>query len=154
AGLTPAAVICEVLKDDGTMARLPDLVEFSRTHGLKMGAITDLIHYRSQTERLVEKVGERAIKTAHGEFQLIVFREKLSDSTHLAHQNGLAQLRHRRADFARTGCGQDALARPSAQDAQHGRLRPRSGGVRGAAGKLTRSLFIFVVPAQAGTQCR
>src|SRR5205823_2412027 len=84
AGLTPAAVICEVLKDDGTMARLPDLVEFSRTHGLKMGAITDLIHYRSQTERLVEKVGERAIKTAHGEFQLIVFREKLSDSTHLA----------------------------------------------------------------------
>src|SRR5439155_3515810 len=84
AGLTPAAVICEVIKDDGTMARLPDLIEFSRGHGLKMGAITDLIHYRSQNERLVERVGERPIRTAQGEFQLVVFREKLSDATHLA----------------------------------------------------------------------
>jgi 3,4-dihydroxy 2-butanone 4-phosphate synthase/GTP cyclohydrolase II len=84
AGLTAAAVICEVLKDDGTMARLPDLMEFSRAHGLKMGAIADLIHYRSRTERLVERVGERPIETPQGRFQLIVFREKLSDATHLA----------------------------------------------------------------------
>ncbi len=84
AGLTPAAVICEILKDDGSMARLPDLVAFARVHGLRIGAITDLIHYRSQTERLVERVGERPIHTAEGEFQLVTFRDKLADATHLA----------------------------------------------------------------------
>jgi 3,4-dihydroxy 2-butanone 4-phosphate synthase / GTP cyclohydrolase II len=84
AGLTPAAVICEILKDDGSMARLPDLVEFARVHGLKIGAITDLIHYRSQTERLVERVGERSIRTSEGEFRLVTFRDKLTDATHLA----------------------------------------------------------------------
>ena len=84
AGLTPAAVICEILKNDGSMARLPDLVEFARMHGLKIGAITDLIHYRSQTERLVERVGERPILTSEGEFRLVTFRDKLTDATHLA----------------------------------------------------------------------
>jgi len=84
AGLTPAAVICEILKDDGSMARLADLVDFARLHGLKIGAITDLIHYRSQTERLIERVGERPILTAEGEFRLVTFRDKLTDATHLA----------------------------------------------------------------------
>jgi 3,4-dihydroxy 2-butanone 4-phosphate synthase / GTP cyclohydrolase II len=84
AGLTPAAVICEILKDDGSMARLPDLVAFARLHELKIGAITDLIHYRSQTERLIERVGERTIRTAEGEFRLVTYRDKLSDATHLA----------------------------------------------------------------------
>jgi 3,4-dihydroxy 2-butanone 4-phosphate synthase/GTP cyclohydrolase II len=84
AGLTPAAVICEILKDDGSMARLPDLVDFARLHRLKIGAITDLIHYRSQTERLIERVGERPILTAEGEFRLVTFRDKLTDATHLA----------------------------------------------------------------------
>src|SRR5512143_2318099 len=59
AGLMPAAVICEILNEDGTMARLPDLVVFAEKHGLKIGAIADLIHYRGQTERLVERVGQR-----------------------------------------------------------------------------------------------
>ena len=84
AGFAPAAVLCEVMKDDGTMARLPDLVEFAREHGLKIGAIADLIHYRSRTERLVERVGERPIRTAQGDFRLVTFRDKLSDATHLA----------------------------------------------------------------------
>ena len=84
AGLTPAAVICEILKDDGAMARLPDLIDFARVHGLKIGAIADLIHYRGQTERLVERIGERPIRTAGGEFRLVTFRDKLSDATHLA----------------------------------------------------------------------
>jgi 3,4-dihydroxy 2-butanone 4-phosphate synthase/GTP cyclohydrolase II len=84
AGLTPAAVICEILKDDGAMARLPDLIEFARIHGLKIGAIADLIHYRGQTERLVERIGERPIRTVEGEFRLVTFRDKLSDATHLA----------------------------------------------------------------------
>jgi 3,4-dihydroxy 2-butanone 4-phosphate synthase/GTP cyclohydrolase II len=84
AGLTPAAVICEILKDDGTMARLPDLEVFAAEHGLKVGAISDLIHYRSRTERIVERVAERPLDTAHGAFRLVVYRDKLSDATHLA----------------------------------------------------------------------
>ena len=84
AGCSPAAVLCEIMKDDGTMARLPDLIEFAQRHGLKIGAIADLIHYRSRTERLVERVGERPIHTAEGDFRLVVFRDKLSDATHLA----------------------------------------------------------------------
>ncbi len=84
AGLTPAAVICEIMKDDGTMARMPDLLEFAEAHGLKIGTITDLIHYRSRTERLIERVGERPLATHYGAFRLIVYRDKLTDATHLA----------------------------------------------------------------------
>jgi 3,4-dihydroxy 2-butanone 4-phosphate synthase/GTP cyclohydrolase II len=84
AGFSPAAVLCEIMNDDGTMARLPDLVLFARNHTLKIGAIADLIHYRSQHERLIERIGERPIGTAAGNFRLIAFRDKLSDATHLA----------------------------------------------------------------------
>jgi 3,4-dihydroxy 2-butanone 4-phosphate synthase/GTP cyclohydrolase II len=84
AGLTPATVICEILNEDGSMARLPDLVVFAQQHGLKIGSIADAIHYRSRTEKLVERVAERPIMTAHGAFRLIVYRDKLTDATHLA----------------------------------------------------------------------
>jgi len=84
AGQTPAAVICEVMNEDGTMARLPDLVEFARAHGLKIGSIADLIHYRSRTEKLIERLAERPLATTHGAFRLVVYRDKLSDATHLA----------------------------------------------------------------------
>ncbi len=84
AGLTPAAVICEVMKDDGTMARLPDLLVFAKEHNLKIGAITDLIQFRAAQENLVECVGERPLQTAQGDFLLKVFREKLTSATHLA----------------------------------------------------------------------
>jgi 3,4-dihydroxy 2-butanone 4-phosphate synthase / GTP cyclohydrolase II len=84
AGLTPASVICEIMKDDGTMARLPDLLVFAKEHQLKIGAITDLIQYRAAQEALVECVGERPMTTPHGEFTLKVFREKMADATHLA----------------------------------------------------------------------
>src|SRR5450830_434179 len=88
AGLTPAAVICEILKDDGTMARLPDLVEFAKKHNLKIGTIADLIHYRSRNESLVEKIGERPLKTAQGDFRMIAFRDKPSGGAHLALVHG------------------------------------------------------------------
>jgi 3,4-dihydroxy 2-butanone 4-phosphate synthase/GTP cyclohydrolase II len=84
AGLTPASVICEILKDDGTMARLPDLIEFGREHGLKIGTIADLIHYRSANESLIERLGERTVRAPAGEFRMIMFRDKPSDSTHIA----------------------------------------------------------------------
>ncbi len=85
AGLTPpAAVICEILKDDGEMARLPDLVEFAAQHKLRIGTITDLIHYRSHTESLVERVTEREIETVHGRFRLHVYSDRIGQATHLA----------------------------------------------------------------------
>jgi 3,4-dihydroxy 2-butanone 4-phosphate synthase/GTP cyclohydrolase II len=88
AGLTPAAVICEVMKDDGTMARLPDLIEFGQQHGLKIGTIADLIHYRSQNESIVERVAERSMQTAHGSFRTIAYRDKPSGGAHLALVHG------------------------------------------------------------------
>ncbi len=84
AGLQPAAVLCEIMNDDGTMARLPDLEVFAATHGLKIGAIADLIHHRSRTERLVERIAERPLTTSAGAFRLVVYRDKLTDATHLA----------------------------------------------------------------------
>ncbi len=88
AGLEPAAVICEILKEDGTMARLPDLIEYAREHGLKIGTIADLIHYRSANERLVERIGERQIDTPFGAFRLVVYRDKITHATHLAISRG------------------------------------------------------------------
>lgn len=88
AGLEPASVICEILKDDGTMARLPDLVEFGQEHGLKIGAIRDLIEYRAATEHLVEKVSEKEVDTAHGRFRLAAFEDKTSGDVHFALSRG------------------------------------------------------------------
>ncbi len=84
AGLTPAAVICEILKDNGEMARLPDLIEFAAQHKLKIGTITDLIHYRSSNESLVNRAAERDIETAHGAFRLVAYTETAGHQTHLA----------------------------------------------------------------------
>jgi len=84
AGCSPAAVICETMKDDGSMARLPDLQVFAAQHGLKIGTIADLIHYRSQTESLLRQVGQRPLRTAHGEFMAYAFEDRPSRSVHLA----------------------------------------------------------------------
>jgi 3,4-dihydroxy 2-butanone 4-phosphate synthase / GTP cyclohydrolase II len=88
AGHSPSAVLCEIMNDDGTMARLPDLEVFARAHGLKIGSIVDLIHHRSRTERLIERVAERPLTTPAGTFRLVVYRDKLSDATHLALTRG------------------------------------------------------------------
>jgi len=84
AGLEPASVICEIMKDDGNMARLPDLMLFAAEHQLKIGTIADLIEHRAQTERLVERAAERMIETAYGPMQLIAYRDKIAKETHLA----------------------------------------------------------------------
>jgi 3,4-dihydroxy 2-butanone 4-phosphate synthase/GTP cyclohydrolase II len=84
AGLTPAAVLCEIMNDDGTMARLPDLVPFARQHGLKLGTIADLIHYRAATESMIERIDSRRVTTAAGAFELVVYRDKPSRGAHLA----------------------------------------------------------------------
>jgi 3,4-dihydroxy 2-butanone 4-phosphate synthase / GTP cyclohydrolase II len=83
AGLVPAAVICEIMKDDGTMARLPDLQVFAKEHGLKIGTIADLIGYRSRNESLIARVNERTIQTAQGPFQASLFQDR-AGGVHLA----------------------------------------------------------------------
>src|SRR5450830_317564 len=84
AGCSPASVICEIMKDDGTMARLPDLQLFAAEHGLKIGTIADLIAYRSRVESLVEKMGSRTLQTAFGEFTIHAFKDKPAQGVHLA----------------------------------------------------------------------
>jgi 3,4-dihydroxy 2-butanone 4-phosphate synthase/GTP cyclohydrolase II len=84
AGLNPAGVICEIMKDDGTMARVPDLVPYCRQHGLKMITVADLIEYRRRTEKLVERAISVRLPTDHGEFVAVAFRETLTGKNHVA----------------------------------------------------------------------
>ena len=89
AGHTPASVIVEVMNDDGTMARRPDLEIFARKHGIKIGTIADLIHYRLSTERTVVRIGERDLPTVHGTFRLITFEDRIDGGVHMAMVMGL-----------------------------------------------------------------
>jgi 3,4-dihydroxy 2-butanone 4-phosphate synthase/GTP cyclohydrolase II len=85
AGMIPAGIICEIMKDDGTMARVPDLIDFCRTHELKMLTVAELIRYRMQHERYVHRVGEAMVETKHGEFRLIAYASEVDGGeTHMA----------------------------------------------------------------------
>jgi 3,4-dihydroxy 2-butanone 4-phosphate synthase/GTP cyclohydrolase II len=77
AGLVPAGVICEIMRDDGTMARVPDLIHFCQTHRMKMLTVAELIRYRMQHERYVHRVGEAMVNTVHGEFRLIAYESEV-----------------------------------------------------------------------------
>lgn len=88
AGLSAAGVICEILNEDGSMARLPDLIPFAKTHGLKIGTIADLIRHRSVTETLVERVAVREVSTPYGPFRLHLFRDKTANEVHMALTRG------------------------------------------------------------------
>jgi 3,4-dihydroxy 2-butanone 4-phosphate synthase/GTP cyclohydrolase II len=88
AGLNPAAVLCEVMNDDGTMARLPDLLPFAASHGLRIGTIADLIRYRAANESLVERICTRRVVTSVGQFELIAYRDQPSGGAHLALVHG------------------------------------------------------------------
>jgi len=84
AGLYPAGVICEIMNEDGTMARIPDLVRFSRQHGIKMITVADLISYRMQHERLVKRVAQPVLPTVNGRFRIVAYRSGIEKKTHLA----------------------------------------------------------------------
>jgi 3,4-dihydroxy 2-butanone 4-phosphate synthase/GTP cyclohydrolase II len=88
AGLQPAAVLCEIMRDDGAMARLPDLMHFAAQHQLKIGTIADLIEYRSRNESLVKRAHERDIETPWGKFHLVSYRDLADGSLHLALVHG------------------------------------------------------------------
>jgi 3,4-dihydroxy 2-butanone 4-phosphate synthase/GTP cyclohydrolase II len=84
AGFTPASVIVEVMNDDGTMARRPDLERFAEKHGIRIGTIADLIHYRLSTEHTVVRIGERDLPTVHGTFRLISYEDRIEGGVHMA----------------------------------------------------------------------
>ena len=84
AGLAPAGVVCEIMNADGTMARVPDLVEFCERHGLKLVTVADLIEYRRRTEKLVERIVSVRLPTDYGEFQAVAYRETLTGKQHVA----------------------------------------------------------------------
>jgi 3,4-dihydroxy 2-butanone 4-phosphate synthase/GTP cyclohydrolase II len=84
AGLYPAGVICEIMNEDGTMSRVPELTKFARKHGLPMITIADLIKYRMQTERLVKRVAEAELPTEHGPFRIYAFESQVDQMTHVA----------------------------------------------------------------------
>ncbi|HWA38461.1 MAG TPA: bifunctional 3,4-dihydroxy-2-butanone-4-phosphate synthase/GTP cyclohydrolase II [Burkholderiales bacterium] len=84
AGLAPAAVLCEIMRDDGTMARLPDLLQFAAEHKLKIGTIADLIEYRSRNESLVKRIEERPIETPWGKFDMVSYRDLTVGALHMA----------------------------------------------------------------------
>jgi 3,4-dihydroxy 2-butanone 4-phosphate synthase / GTP cyclohydrolase II len=84
AGLVPAGVICEIMNEDGTMSRVPDLIEFCRQHQLKMLTVAELIRYRMRHERYVQRVGEALLPTRYGEFRMIAYESQLDGESHVA----------------------------------------------------------------------
>ena len=107
AGLTPAGVICEIMNDDGTMARLPDLFAFAQLHGLKIGTIADLIAYRRRTERFVERIMDQPFESVHGgPFRLMLYKNTIEGAEHVALVHGRIEpgkptlVRMHQVDFA------------------------------------------------------
>src|SRR5438270_54585 len=84
AGLVPAGVICEIMNDDGTMSRVPDLIEFCAKHGLKMVTVAELIRYRMTHERYVQRVGEAMLPTRYGDFRMVAYESQLDGESHVA----------------------------------------------------------------------
>jgi 3,4-dihydroxy 2-butanone 4-phosphate synthase/GTP cyclohydrolase II len=91
AGLEPASVICEIMSEDGSMARLPQIETFAARHGLKIGTIADLIRHRMETESTVQRVGECLLPTAWGEFRVVAYHDDIGDAVHLALVRGRPQ---------------------------------------------------------------
>jgi 3,4-dihydroxy 2-butanone 4-phosphate synthase/GTP cyclohydrolase II len=88
AGLIPAGVVCEIMAEDGTMARVPDLIPYCARHGIKLVTVADLIEYRRRHERLVERMTTVRLPTTHGDFAAVAFREKLTGKHHVALVHG------------------------------------------------------------------
>ena len=107
AGLTPAGVICEIMNDDGTMARMPDLIAFAQLHGLKIGTIADLIAYRRRTERFVERIMDTPFDSVHGgPFRMMLYKNTIEGAEHVALVHGRIEpgkptlVRMHQVDFA------------------------------------------------------
>jgi len=107
AGLTPASVICEIMNEDGSMARLPELIDFAREHHLKIGTIADLIRYRMENESTVQRVGERVLPTEYGDFRVVAYHDDIGDAVHLALVKG--EIRGERPTLVRVHVAESLL---------------------------------------------
>jgi 3,4-dihydroxy 2-butanone 4-phosphate synthase/GTP cyclohydrolase II len=126
AGLYPSGVICEVMNEDGSMARLPDLIAFAQLHGLKVGTIADLIAYRRRTERFVERVLEQPFESVYGgKFRLVLYRNTIDETEHLALVKGKIDpklpvlVRMHQVDFAADILGHVEMRQRYVPDAMH-----------------------------------
>ena len=165
AGLLPAAVICEIMREDGSMARLPDLVGFAQRHGLKIGAISDLIAYRHAADHLVERTVETPFATRFGPFRLLVYRNVLDQVEHVVLVRGEVRrdrptlVRMHRVDLANDLLGGSG-ARGSPVEAAMARIaaEPRGGVIvlvrDGDPGALTRRFQAVPAPAPKSTEER
>ena len=129
AGMVPAGIICEIMKDDGSMARVPDLIEFCREHKMKMLTVAELIRYRMAHERYVHRVGEALIDTRFGEFRMIAYESEVDGGeSHVALIRG--DIEHSRDP----GAGAHACALPDGRRVRRDRVRmPRYARRRAAA---------------------
>ena len=107
AGLSPASVICEIMNEDGSMARLPELTEFGRVHGLKIGTIADLIRHRVENESTIQRVGERVLPTEFGDFRVVAYHDDIGDAVHLALVRG--EIRAERPTLVRVHVAESLL---------------------------------------------
>ena len=118
AGMVPAGIICEIMRDDGTMARVPDLIEFCREHKMKMLTVAELIRYRMPHERYVHRVGEALIDTRFGEFRLIAYESEVDGGeSHIALVRG--DIEHSQT----SGAGTHARALPDGRRVRGDRVR-------------------------------
>jgi 3,4-dihydroxy 2-butanone 4-phosphate synthase / GTP cyclohydrolase II len=145
AGFEPAAVIVEILNDDGTMARRPDLEKFCARHGLKLGTIEDLIRYRYTHETMVERVQQTPFKSVHGEFELVAFRDHLHRAVHVALVKG--PLLEDRPTLVRVHVDNplyDVFA------AKHGKRWPVADALQRIA-QSQQGVFVYLTEAHSGT---
>ena len=119
--MVPAGVICEIMNDDGTMARVPELTEFCREHDMKMLTVAELIRYRMAHERYVRRLAEAIVPTAYGEFRMIAYESEINGDSHIAHGQGRRRARRRRA-----GAGAHALALPGGRRLRRQRCECRN----------------------------
>src|SRR5256884_73080 len=150
AGLKPVGVLCEVMNEDGSMARRPQLEEFARRHQLKIGTIADLIRHRLRTERSVERICEHSVQSELGEFRLYAYRDRASLEVHvaLARGRGAAHLRRRGADPQGPRRAAHAGAVGAETDARPVRLRPGGRGLRRGRGVTAAQLIEGEVTAR------
>jgi len=120
AGLNPSGVICEIMNDDGTMARLPDLISFAQRHGLKIGTISDLIAYRRRHDNLITEKAVKSVQSTHGgDWLMRVFADETHGDEHVVLSKG---------DLSAPGPGRRRRRRTAGRDADHRGGRPRRGG--------------------------
>jgi 3,4-dihydroxy 2-butanone 4-phosphate synthase/GTP cyclohydrolase II len=158
AGLNPSGVICEIMNEDGTMARRPELIDFCEKHQLKMITVADLIRYRLENESIVERFASGTVETPHGEFQMIAYRAVINGEVHLAFLKGdVAQRQNVLVRMHSRNAFGDVLRSPANDTHQliHGAMRRIAEDGTGVVVYLHHTGLGFrLAPGEAGQEIR